>query len=242
MIIRFLIITVALHLSDAIKKATQPTVLIGTVTPDLEEATMTVTEEQGQGHAEPLKSPTTTLMNNNPLITIPEIGVVLTPTDILVSSSNNIYQSVFIKVDAFAWPPQHCNSKCIASDFTNLPCWSPTSQTVSKYYLKSPINRGECASTCASDNACKGVFFELTEKQDGTGAATKGTCRKLEEGRELLVRDHNLRGEYLTRTCMEDHLRQYKCSITGNEQSLSTILHKAASAEHEHLMDSYRHH
>ena len=75
---------------------------------------------------EPLMA--SSLVTNAPVVNIEELGVALTPSDLLASSSHNLYQSVFLKISKPIWPELPCESRCKIDVFEKILCWTRSNQ------------------------------------------------------------------------------------------------------------------
>ena len=110
-----------------------------------------------QSHSKRIPSETQRITSNIPVITIGDLGVVLTPSDLLASSSHNIYQSTFLKVDQPQWPKIPCADRCDEAVMASIACWENEEVYTPTYVAGRQVNRTRCMRFCFERPACVGV-------------------------------------------------------------------------------------
>ena len=100
---------------------------------------------------------TAQLTTEAPTIAVEQLGTALVPSSILASSSRNLYQSVFLKIDSHRSPHNSCPDRCGKEALKESSCWTKTRYTVSYYYINS-LDKDDCARFCLEAQDCEKFF------------------------------------------------------------------------------------
>ena len=116
------------------------------------------------------------LVTNTPVLSMQELGVALSPSDLLASSSHNLYQSVFLKVSKPTWPELTCEGQCLTERYDETKYWYRTDQSIG-FYEATNMTKARCLETCLAGDWCNGVIQETLEKDPQP--ETLGRCQTL---------------------------------------------------------------
>ena len=192
-------------------------------------------------HSKRIPSETQRITSNIPVITIGDLGVVLTPSDLLASSSHNIYQSTFLKVDRPQWPKIPCADRCDEAVMASIACWENEEVYTPTYVAGGQVNRTRCMRFCFERPACVGVIHEIPRNFNGNLQEVKGVCRRLYSTADKST-NPTPKGMTFTleRNCVEKYFQVLQCSVTTPERPLAFTLKESVIQEHNHLMTHYR--
>ena len=171
-----------------------------------------------------------------------QIGLALIPTTIIASSTQNIYQSVYLKLDAPPSPEKTCNLKClpnpniiaaISSPGRNEGCWVdklhfPTSALIEKLPQQT---KQSCLTKCLQNQKC-GVF-SLDQ--------TKGDCflRTGNYWGESAV-DSKLTTASALLSCILENENSTRETLCQNDNPLFDILKESAMQQQNNLWLNYK--
>ena len=179
---------------------------------------------------------TAQLTTEAPTIAVEQLGTALVPSSILASSSRNLYQSVFLKIDSHRSPHNSCPDRCGKEALKESSCWTKTRYTVSYYYVNS-LDKDDCARFCLEAQDCEKVFFEVSKTVEIWNEDVKGTCRKVTNERKEEARSSIAQGLEATKSCLEAYIENLGC--TSKDEDTHKVLVRAMELEHQRLMQTY---
>lgn len=167
-----------------------------------------------------------------------ELGIVLLPSNILAQSSENLYQSVFYKLETPMPPPSACTLPCnpdlerikeIVLLNQNETCWNQmTIVKLSTIDITTEESEYECFLQCLLNLKCEVVSYDMTNKQCWT--------QDRNYYRQDLV-DTTVRSKTALLECILDHFNESRASLCQNRNELYERVLEPMKSNHEKDVD-----
>ena len=171
---------------------------------------------------------TSSIQTNTPVITIENLGVALTPSDLLASGSQNLCQSVFLKVSKPTWPELPCATACTSEMLSKSKCWYHTNHGV-ELYAESDVNRATCIKMYLTKSQCIGVIHETREGDPQP--ETLGKCRRIYAHSSFNAKDPKLTEYRLDIDCAHNTLINQSCVLNPVKSTFYEILKSPLSID-----------
>ena len=168
-----------------------------------------------------------------------ELGLVLTPDQILASSTDNILQSVFMKINRPKPPVAECNLDCVPDRdqiyaILNPPdgCWieNMVVPEASRLDVVKGVDKESCMIACLTNNLCEMMTYDPVKEL--CNLQTSGYYRLNAVNRELTSHTALL-------SCLLENHSTSRQALCGNGNPLFELVSNSMLDQHSHMIGSY---